>query len=57
MTGPSNCAIGANFQEVYEKMRFDSFSRFQVSKNPSQFNGVLVELNKKKSKIKLINFI
>ncbi len=57
MTGPSNCAIGANFQEVYEKMRFDSFSRFQVSKNISQFNGVVVQLNKKKSKIKLINFI
>ena len=57
MTGPSNCAIGANFQEVYEKMRFDSFSKFKVSKNESQFNGVLVKLNKKKSSIKLINFI
>ena len=57
MTGPSNCAIGANFKEVYEKMRFDSFSKFKVSKNESQFNGVLMKLNKKKSSIKLINFI
>lgn len=57
MTGPSNCAIGANFKEVYEKMRFDSFSRFQVSKNKSQFNGVFLTLNKKKNLIKLINFI
>ncbi len=57
MTGPSNCAIGANFKEVYEKMRFDSFSKFKVSNNIAQFNGVLVELNKKKSSIKLINFI
>lgn len=55
MTGPSNCAIGANFKEVYEKMRFDSFSKFQVSKNPCQFNGVFVKLNKKKNVIKLIN--
>ncbi len=57
MTGPSNCAIGANFQEVYEKMRFDSFSRFRVSKNKAQFNGVFIKLNKKKNFIKLINFI
>ncbi|MGL5205630.1 MAG: TIGR00282 family metallophosphoesterase [Metamycoplasmataceae bacterium] len=57
MTGPSNCAIGANFQEVYEKMRYNTFSRFKVSENPSQFNGVLIKLNKKKSSIKLINFI
>lgn len=57
MTGPSNCAIGANFQEVYEKMRFNSFSKFQVSKNEAQFNGVLIKLNKKKSSIKLLNFI
>lgn len=57
MTGPSNCAIGANFQEVYEKMRFNSFSKFQVSKNEAQFNGVLIKLNKKKSSIKLFNFI
>ncbi|MGL5590958.1 MAG: TIGR00282 family metallophosphoesterase [Metamycoplasmataceae bacterium] len=57
MTGPSNCAIGANFQEVYEKMRYNTFSRFKVSETPSQFNGVLIKLNKKKSSIKLLNFI
>ncbi|MGL6125249.1 MAG: TIGR00282 family metallophosphoesterase [Metamycoplasmataceae bacterium] len=57
MTGPSDSAIGANFQEVYEKMRFNSFSKFKVSKNKAQFNGVLIKLNKKKSSIKLLNFI
>ncbi|MDK2819985.1 MAG: YmdB family metallophosphoesterase [Mycoplasmataceae bacterium] len=57
MTGPSNCAIGANFKEVYEKMRFNSFSKFKISNNVTQFNGVVVKLNKKGSSIKLVNFI
>lgn len=45
MTGPSNSAIGANFQEVYEKMRYDSLVRFQVSNNKCQFNGVYLVLS------------
>nr|WP_318025598.1 TIGR00282 family metallophosphoesterase [Mycoplasmopsis pullorum] len=59
MTGPTNSAIGANFQEVYEKMRFDGKSKFTVSPNLCQFNGVILELskNKKERKIKLINFL
>lgn len=57
MTGPSDSAIGANYQEVYEKMRFDKRIRFQVSNNVSQFNAVLINLNKKGSKIRVLNFI
>lgn len=46
MTGPANAAIGANFQEVYEKMRYDKVIAFKVSKNPAQFNGVVLKLSK-----------
>ena len=46
MTGPANAAIGANFQEVYEKMRYDKVVAFKVSKNPAQFNGVVLKLSK-----------
>lgn len=55
MTGPKDSAIGANFDEVYEKMRFNSKSRFVASLNKSQLNGVLLSLSKNsKSKIKTI---
>lgn len=46
MTGPANAAIGANFQEVYEKMRFDKMIAFKVSQNKCQFNGVVLQLDK-----------
>ncbi|RIV17022.1 TIGR00282 family metallophosphoesterase [Mycoplasmopsis gallopavonis] len=49
MTGPENSAIGANFQEVYEKMRFDSKKPFKVSPNLTQFNSVILELNQDRS--------
>ncbi|WP_406613851.1 TIGR00282 family metallophosphoesterase [Mycoplasma corogypsi] len=57
MTGPENSAIGANYQEVYEKMRFDAKSKFQVSTNKTQFNGVIIELfeDKTRNKITPIN--
>ncbi|MBN3534876.1 TIGR00282 family metallophosphoesterase [Mycoplasma procyoni] len=57
MTGPANAAIGANFQEVYEKMRYDKRVKFVVSQNPTQFNGVYLFLstNKKHRKIVPIN--
>ncbi len=54
MTGPKNSAIGANFEEVYKKIRFNSRDSFQPSTNESEFNGVLLYLNKNKSKIKTI---
>lgn len=49
MTGPENSAIGANFEEVYEKMRFDSKKPFTVSQNSTQFNSVIIEFNDEKS--------
>ncbi|WP_129649013.1 TIGR00282 family metallophosphoesterase [Metamycoplasma arthritidis] len=57
MCGPRDCAIGANFQEVYEKMRFDAHKSFKVSKNQCQLNGVLFTLtqNSANKQIKLIN--
>ena len=57
MCGPRNCAIGSNFQEVYEKMRFQSYVSFQVSENPCQLNGIIYTLTKNENdkKIELIN--
>ncbi|WP_027120359.1 TIGR00282 family metallophosphoesterase [Mycoplasmopsis lipofaciens] len=43
--GPYNSAIGANFEEVYRKMRYGDFSKFQVSGNKPQFNAVVLKLN------------
>ncbi|WP_426461035.1 TIGR00282 family metallophosphoesterase [Mycoplasma hafezii] len=61
MTGPQNCAIGANFEEVYEKMRYDARKPFHVSDNDTQFNSVLIQLdlekNKEKNSIKPLNYI
>ncbi|AAT28000.1 TIGR00282 family metallophosphoesterase [[Mycoplasma] mobile] len=56
MTGPKNAAIGANFEEVYNKMRFNSSDKFKVSKNNSSFNGVIVKLNRNmKNEIIIVN--
>ena len=55
MTGPSNCAIGANYEEVYKRMRFGGRHIFKVSNNKAQFNAVIIDLENKK--IKKINFI
>lgn len=60
MTGPTNSAIGADFDSVYEKMRFDKPSKFEVSKNKQQFNGVVLILNniyKENNKIFKLNII
>lgn len=51
MTGPCNAAIGADYQSVYEKMRFNSKSKFLVSQNPIQFNGVIITFSQKEHKI------
>ncbi|MFL1038033.1 YmdB family metallophosphoesterase, partial [Mycoplasmopsis synoviae] len=61
MTGPENSAIGANFEEVYKKMRLNGKEKFKVSDNDLQLNAVVISLNKnkksnqKRHKIKLIN--
>ncbi|QGZ97726.1 metallophosphatase [Mycoplasma sp. NEAQ87857] len=59
MTGPQNCAIGANFEEVYKKMRYDAREPFKVSDNLCQFNAVVIKLYEDKSlnKIKPINIM
>ncbi|MGX9339536.1 TIGR00282 family metallophosphoesterase [Mycoplasma sp. 332] len=59
MCGPRDCAIGSNFEEVYQKMRYDARLPFKVSNNKCQFNGVVFTLTKNKDKkmIKLINFL
>lgn len=56
MTGPKDSAIGANFDEVYKKMRFNSKKAFKPSNNDSEMNCVVLELYKdsNKSKIKTI---
>lgn len=46
MCGPTNSAIGANFQEVYEKMRYEKMVPFKVSNNTPQFNAVVLKLRK-----------
>ncbi|TCG10756.1 TIGR00282 family metallophosphoesterase [Mycoplasma todarodis] len=56
MTGPKNAAIGADFESVYLKMRYDEMSRFTVSKNDCQVNAVVIELNKKGNKIQRLNY-
>ncbi|WP_027333009.1 TIGR00282 family metallophosphoesterase [Mycoplasmopsis gallinarum] len=58
MCGPIDSAIGANFNDVYQKMRFGANVRFTVSKNRSQFNAVLMKfntINKQNNSIKAIN--
>ncbi|WP_345775184.1 YmdB family metallophosphoesterase [Mycoplasma sp. ATU-Cv-508] len=57
MTGPSNSAIGAEFKSVYRKMRFDARSKFIVSQNRVQFNGVLIRFSPHGHKIKSLNFL
>ncbi|VEU75105.1 metallophosphoesterase YmdB [Mycoplasmopsis maculosa] len=50
MNGPYDSAIGANFQEVYENMRFGKNSKFITSNNESQFNAVVIKLSRDMSK-------
>lgn len=51
MTGPSNAAIGANYEEVYQKMRYNKMVRFEVSQNTPQFNAVHLSLSKSENRI------
>lgn len=54
MTGPINSAIGASYESVYKKMRYDGRDPFEVSKNPIRLHGVILSLNKDKNEIKPI---
>ena len=54
MVGPTNSAIGASYESVYKKMRYDEASRFDVSENKIILNAVLISINKQDRKIKMI---
>ncbi|UUD35932.1 YmdB family metallophosphoesterase [Mycoplasmopsis citelli] len=54
MTGPQDCAIGASYEPVYNKMRFNTKQRFEVSDNPTQLNAVLLILNTNKQDNQII---
>ncbi|MDJ1646399.1 TIGR00282 family metallophosphoesterase [Mycoplasma phocimorsus] len=45
MCGPIQSAIGVSFESVYLKMRYNENSRFSVSNNKCQINGVVMEFN------------
>ncbi|WP_187468889.1 TIGR00282 family metallophosphoesterase [Mycoplasmopsis gallinacea] len=51
MCGPQNAAIGANYEQVYKKMRYGSKEKFEVSPNNTQFNAVIIEMSENKNKI------
>lgn len=53
-TGPINAAIGAEYESVYNKMRYNKPSKFGVSPNPVELNGVILSINKKSTKIEAI---
>ncbi|EFF41129.1 TIGR00282 family metallophosphoesterase [Mycoplasmopsis alligatoris] len=59
MSGPMNSAIGANYEEVYQKMRYGSRLKYKVSTNVAQFNSVLIKLstNRKTNTITPINIM
>lgn len=50
MTGPINCAIGAEYEQVYKMMRFHEKVKFQTSTNPIQFNAVILHFEDNKVK-------
>ena len=50
-TCPINSAIGADYESVYQKMRYNKFIKFKVSKNPIEMNGVILKFNKKNIEI------
>lgn len=56
MTGPMNSAIGADFDAVYQKMRYNAKIPFQPSLNSSQLNAVIltIDQNPKNNTIELI---
>ncbi len=56
MTGPMNSAIGADFQSVYKKMRFNEMSKFAVSNNSCRINGAIIKMGKDRNTIKRIDY-
>lgn len=54
MTGPIDSAIGANFDQVYAKMRFGAREKFETSSNPIQLNAVIINVDKNDSTIEIL---
>ena len=46
-----NSAIGADYESVYQKMRYNKFIKFKVSKNAIEMNAVILKFNKKNNEI------
>lgn len=55
MVGPINSAIGASFESVYRKMRFDEKSKFTTATTAIMLNAVIISINKNGRKISTIN--
>lgn len=55
MTGPTDCAIGADYNSVYQKMRFDKKSRFFTSDTKLILNAVQISLEDNNRNISPIN--
>jgi len=55
MTGPIDCAIGASFESVYKKMRYNTRNKFKVSENRVELNSVIISFNKNGNTIKRLN--
>lgn len=53
-TGPINAAIGAEYDSVYRKMRYNEMVRFKVSPNPVELNGAIISINKNNVEIKAV---
>lgn len=53
-TGPINAAIGAEWESVYRKMRYNDFVKFKVSDNAVELNAVILHINKNDLKIETI---
>lgn len=53
-TGPINGAIGADYNSVYQKMRYNKASKFKVSTNSVELNGCLLYINKNGVKIEAV---
>lgn len=45
MTGPQNSAIGADFDAVYQKMRYNAKNPFKPSENESELNAVILTIS------------
>ncbi len=50
MTGPEDSAIGMKLQPVIQKYLYNSYTRFEVSKDGPMFNAAIIDINDKSGK-------